>query len=217
MNYSFGAILISGFLLCAGHTALFAQSMSPEPAGDTPPILLRYDAVTFQPASPQTGEKLTLRIQTNEQLASAEVRWSVNGNPVETSLFDGSSESVELNTPLKSGDVIEVEVIPSSTSGIEGRTIQKKTVCRKAPPTLKLVEQKIEGNTYSARIEAKDPEDQPVALSIEGPPGMAIDDKGAITWKLTEKTSGKFDVKVTGKDKEGGKAELTYSFRVSRK
>ncbi len=178
--------------------------------------MLLKDAVKFHPASPETGDKLTVQIKMTEQMSSAEVRWSVNGEESETANYDGSAESVELNKAIKSGDVIEVEVIPYSMSGVAGRPIQKKVTCRKAPPTLKLVDQKVEKNIYSARVEVKDPEDQPVTLSIEGPAGMTIDNSGAITWKLTDKTSGKFDVKVTAVDQAGGKAVLTYSFRITR-
>ena len=46
---------------------------------------------------------------------------------------------------------------------------------------------------------------------------MTIDNNGAITWKITESTTGKFDVKVTATDNVGGRAVLDYSFRISRK
>ncbi len=218
MNNKFGAILIGAFLLILmGQTGLFAQEPVTQSPAEVSPILLPRDAVKFQPASPETGDKLALVVKMSEKISSAEIRWSVNGDHHDTVYDDGSGESVELDKAIKSGDVIEVEVIPYDMSGTPGRTVQKKVVCRKAPPTLKLVHQKVEKDTYSALVEVKDPEDQPVSLSIEGPPGMTIDNSGAITWKITEKTTGKFDVQVTGADNAGGKATLNYSFRISRK
>jgi hypothetical protein len=217
MHDKFGGLLISGFLLLMGQTGLFAQEPIPQSPGGSQPVLLSKDAVKFQPASPETGDKLTVQIKMSEQVSSAELRWSINGEHFDTVFYDGAAGSVELNKAIKSGDVIEVEVIPYDLSGTAGRAIRKKVVCRKGPPTIKLAEQKIEGNVYRAKIEARDPEDQPVSLSVDGPEGMVIDHKGAITWNITEKTTGRFDVKVTAKDKDGGKAVLNYSFRISRK
>ena len=44
----------------------------------------------------------------------------------DTMNYDGSGESVELNKPIKSGDVIEVEVTPYDLSGTPGRSIKKR-------------------------------------------------------------------------------------------
>jgi len=217
MNNKFGAVLIGAFfLILMGQIGLFAQEPTTQSPESATPVFLPKDAVRFQPANPETGDKLALIIKMTEQIPSVEVRWSVNGDHFDTVHYDGSGESVELNRPIKSGDEIEAEVIPYDLSGTPGMAVQKKVVCRKAPPTLKLVRQKIEKDTYTAVIEVKDPEDQPVSLAIEGPPGMTIDNNGAITWKITEKTTGKYDVKVTGTDNVGGRAVLSYSFRISR-
>jgi hypothetical protein len=210
-------IIISFFLSPMGQTVLFAQTPTPESPGVGPPILLTKNSIKFHPAAPETGDKLTLQIKMNERVASAEIRWSVNGDPLETVLYDGSAESVGLNKEIKSGDVIQAEVIPYDMVGAAGIPISKKVICRKAPPTMKLVEQKIDGNVYSAKVEAKDPEGEPLTLTVTGPQGMVIDQKGAISWKFSQTTSGKFDVKVTAKDKTGGRAELAYSFRISRR
>lgn len=218
MNHKFTIIVISAlFLFLIGETGLFAQTPAPESPVDKPPILFGKDSVKFHPAAPETGDKLTLRIKMNEQTASAEIRWSINGEHFDTMFYDGAAESVELNKAIKSGDVIEAELIPYDMSGVAGVPIKKKVVCRKAPPTLRFAGQKIDGNIYRAKVEAKDTEGEPVTLSIDGPDGMVINQQGAITWKFGEKTSGKFEVKVTAKDKTGGQTQLSYSFRISRR
>jgi len=217
MHHKFGAFLISGFLLFMAQSGLCDQEPIPESPADERPVLLANDAVKFQPAAPETNDKLTVQIRTNEQISSADVIWSINGEQLDTMFYDGGAGSVELKKAIKSGDVIEVQVIPYDMSGTAGKPINKKVVCRKAPPTLKLTEQKIQGNVYRAKIEAQDPEGAPVFLTVAGPAGMVIDEKGAITWKLTEKTAGKFDVKVTAQDTTGGRVELAYSFQISRR
>ena len=166
---------------------------------------------------PESGDKHSLKIEKSDNVASAEVRWSINDQYVETSHYDGIAESVPLHADIKSGDVIEAVVTPFHPSGGGGQPVARKVGCRKPAPTLKLADQKIEGNLYTAKVIATDSEGAPLTLSVSGPPGMAIDPKGTITWKMSETASGSFNIKVTAKDETGSQAELTYSFRVTRR
>jgi hypothetical protein len=209
--------LISGLCVCAVVTASYGQIGAVEPSGESVPVLLKSDALSFQPAMPETGDKLSLKIKKSDNVSSAEVTWSINGEYVETSQYDGIAESVPLQAKIKGGDMIEVAVKPFHPSGVAGQPVTRKVTCRKPAPTLKLTDQRIEGNLYTAKVVATDPEGGPLTLSVAGPPGMAIDPKGTITWKMTETTSGNFNVKVTAKDEAGSQAELTYSFRVTRR
>ncbi len=210
--------LISGLCICAITSVSFGQVETDEPAQPAaPPIVLKPDAVVFQPSSPGTGDKLSLKIKKSDDLASAEVKWSINGEYIETSHYDGFVESIPLNAKIKAGDVIEAVVTPRSLSGVEGQPVLKKVTCRRPAPVLKVADQKIEGNLYTAKVVATDLEGGPLTLSLSGPPGMVMDSKGTITWKMSENTSGDFNVKVTAKDQAGGQSELTYSFRITRR
>lgn len=209
--------LIGGLCACAVATASYGQIGAVEPSRETAPALLKSDALSFHPAMPETGDQLSLKIKKDDNVASAEVKWSINNEYVETSHYDGIAESVPLHAKIKSGDVIEVVVTPFHTSGVAGKPVSRKVGCRKPAPTLKLAEQKIEGNLYIAKVIASDEDGSPLTLSVSGPPGMAIDPAGTITWKMSETTSGSFNIKVIAKDKTGSQAELTYSFRVTRR
>ncbi len=209
--------LICGFCICAVATASFGQVEADETSKPAAPILLKPDSLAFQPAMPESGDKLSLKIKKSEDVASAEVKWSINGEYAETSHYDGIVEAVPLQAKIKAGDVIEVVVTPYHPSGTEGQPVSRKVGCRKPAPTLKLADQKIDGNLYTAKVEATDPEGGPLSLTVSGPPGMVIDPKGTITWKMSETTAGSFNIKVIAKDQAGSQAELNYSFRVTRR
>jgi hypothetical protein len=170
---------------------------------------------SFDPPLPETGSKLKLRLKL-ESAARAEVRWSINGEEVETLDYDGLAGFVPLGKPIKAEDRISVTVIPFDASGSTGNELKKTVVCGNAPPLLRVANQNLTRDTYTAKIEARDPENDPVTLSLEGPPGMLIDQKGNVTWKIGPTTSGSFTVVVTGKDEKGGQGVLTYSIGIRR-
>jgi hypothetical protein len=170
---------------------------------------------SFDPPMPETGAKLKLHLKL-ESAARAEVRWSINGEEVETLDYDGLAGLVSLSKPIRAEDRIGVTVIPFDASGTPGTELKKTVVCGNAPPMLRVANQNLSGDTYTAKIEAKDPENDAVTLSLEGPPGMRIDQKGNVAWKIGPGTSGSFTVVVTGKDDKGGQGVLTYSIGIRR-
>ncbi len=178
----------------------------------TPPFV---SDLRFEPERPETGEKIKLYLKLNNAIR-AELRWSVNDKEVELTDYNGVQDHVVFDKELKGGDVLKVSVTPFNDMGDEGKTLEKKLKFRDSPPLLKLVGQELKGSTYTAKVEAKDPEDKPVKLSVEGPKGMQIDQEGNITWKMESGTQGKFPVKVTGTDEKGAQAVLTYSITIRR-
>lgn len=193
-----------------GAAVAFGQTQeepTPEPA--------RITDLKLDPERPETGAHLRVVIKMTGTVR-AEVRWTLNGEEVELADYDGLSGFVDFTRPIKSGDRIEVSVTPFDFSQAPGPTASKEIVCGNAPPALKLVKQELTGYNYHARVEAKDPESGPVVLSLEGPPGMRIDQKGNVTWNIGTQSSGHFQVKVTAKDQEGATAILTYSIEIGR-
>jgi hypothetical protein len=169
----------------------------------------------FEPERPETGEKIKLYLKLNNAIR-AELRWSVNDNEVELTDYNGVQDHVVFDKKLKGGDVLKVSVTPFNELGEEGKSLEKKLKFADSPPLLKLLDQNLKGSTYTAKVEAKDPEDKPVKLSIEGPKGIQIDQKGNITWKMASGTQGKFPIKVIGTDEKGAQAQLTYTITIRR-
>lgn len=65
---------------------------------------------------------------------------------------------------------------------------------------------------YQYRIDARDPDGDPLAVTHDGPPGMTVSSNGLLTWTPT--TLGPAAVRVTVMDGRGGVAEQTFSITV---
>ena len=140
----------------------------------------------------------------------------MNDEEVELTDYDGVRDHVVFDKHLKAGDVLKVSVTPFNALGEEGKTLEKTLKLRDSPPLLKLLDQNLKGSVYTAKVEAKDPEDKPIKLKIEGPKGMEIDQEGNITWKMEGGTQGKFPVRITGTDEKGAQAVLSYTISIRR-
>lgn len=169
----------------------------------------------FEPERPETGEKVKVYLKLNNAIR-AELRWSVNDQEVDLTDYDGVQDHVVFDKELKAGDVLKVSVTPFNEQGEEGKPLEKKLQVRDSPPTLRLLRQELKGSTYTAKVEAKDPEEKPVKLSVEGPKGMEIDQEGNITWKMEQGTQGKFPIRIVGKDEKGAQAELSYTITIRK-
>ncbi len=81
-----------------------------------------------------------------------------------------------------------------------------------APPVVKLGEQKLVGNTYTAHLSAEDPEGGPVTFTInEAPSGLTVDANGNITWKVGAGVEGSFPVKISVKDEKGAESIISFT------
>jgi len=201
-------------LIFLGTAVSFGQSdeegtpqLTPEPA--------RITDLRFDPERPETGSNLKVLIKMAGAVR-AEVRWSLNEEEVDLVDFDGLSDHVAFDRPIKSGDKIEVSATPFDLAQAPGQTVTKEVVCGNAAPNLRLVKQEMVGHNYTARVVATDPEETPVNLTLEGPPGMRIDQKGNVNWSIGAQTSGQFQVKIMAKDEEGATAVLSYSIQIGR-
>ncbi|MBI4963374.1 MAG: hypothetical protein HY913_08855 [Desulfomonile tiedjei] len=181
----------------------------------TAPEAAQVTELKLDPERPETGSRLKAFIKMSGAVR-AEVRWSLNGEEVDLVDYDGLSGHVDFAKPLRAGDKVAVAVTPFDVSQAPGNTATREVVCINAAPNLRLVKQEIVGYNYRAQVEAKDPENEPLELTIEGPPGMAIDPKGHVSWTIGTQTSGQFQIKVSAKDKEGATAILTYSIQIGR-
>lgn len=173
--------------------------------------------IRTDPASPRTGDKIRLLFKPSEELVRAEITWTINGNVVGSSNYDISHTDMELNHPIKAGDVVVATITPYEAGGSEGKKLEHRFVCGNAPPILTVTNQAIAADgLYTAKVEAKNPQGGPVKLKLEeGPPGLTMDPEGNIRWKVDQRTSGKHSVKVVGEDADGQKTFLTYQVGIS--
>jgi hypothetical protein len=137
-------------------------------------------------------------------------RWKINNLVVQESW-----ESV-LDCPFKHGDIIEVEVTPSDGS-FGGSPARHSTLAGNAAPTLKLSEQTMDNDgRYQARMEAKDPEGDPITFALKsGPQGMTVDPTaGTLLWSVQPGTEGDFAIQVCARDAKGAETILNYQIKT---
>jgi len=205
--------LIACLILTATNAAM-AQQAAEAPTEETPP---GKPQIAFEPANPLSGDRLKLRVTLGEGTLWAVVHWKLNDAPAGEYRMGQNDTQVPFEGKLAAGDMIEASVIPYSFFSVEGEAASIKLKVNKAPPDLKLVSQDITGSVYRAVVKVHDQEGGPISLTLkEGPPGMTLTQDGKITWRFDQKTSGRFSVAVSAKDKFGCEAVLSYSFGVKR-
>lgn len=209
-------VLLSICLLILSISPAAAQEPSSEEQAPAAEAMPEVTGVVFDPANPATGAKLKVRFKYKEPAVEARVKWTVNDADLGSGKHDGISTEAQLDKDLKEGDVVKVEIIPFDGGGTEGQPVTKSVTIANAPPDMQFIYGRLEGEVYRAKVQAKDPEGGPVSFTVEGPAGMKIDQKGNITWKLTPRTAGSFDIRVVAKDEKGLEAVLTYSIGLRR-
>jgi hypothetical protein len=117
-----------------------------------------------------------------------------------------------LTHPFKRGDFVELDVIPN-----EGGMRSNSVFVGNAPPTVQLKNQQIDGHgTYTAQLEAADPESDPVTLILKnGPPGMELDQTSrAIRWKVPSDAKGVYGIEVSAMDPQGDESMLSFQVKI---
>lgn len=177
----------------------------------------RVKDLKFIPERPETGDFLKLQISLEGSAIRAEVKVFNNNDEVVATYYDGIAEYFDVGDRFKAGDKVRAQVVPLSSDGLAGDSKSLTVEIVNAPPSAKLVDQKITGNTYSAHIEAKDPEGDPITYSIkQGPPGLVVDQNGNLDWKIGQTTSGSFPIAISVKDSRGAEVVMSYTIGVRR-
>ena len=207
---------IAGLIVALLVMSAAAYAQVDSTTGEADPFA-RIAAATFEPSRPVTGDKLKLKVKLGGNALRAEVQWSINGEEIQLSDIDEFNQDAELDRAITAGDRVDVSITPFDAEGGEGRNGRKQIVIGNAVPVVKLGDQKIVGDMYSAKLEVIDPEGEKVSLRLQkGPKGMKISPDGLITWKFGKDANGKFDVKVSAKDRRGAEAVIMYSFTIRR-
>jgi len=166
-------------------------------------------SIQFSPERPIAGEPIKVQIAFGEPDVGEiplRYRWKVNNEAVQES----NSNSLAFQT--KRGDRIEVAVFGGAFQD-EIRAIRANIVVENAPPAIKKVEDHLAVNgEYIARLEASDPDGDPVVLNLQqGPKGMSLDGgRNELRWTVPEGTAGSFPVEVVATDPAGATTVFSY-------
>lgn len=128
--------------------------------------------------------------------------WSINGQHV-----GSGSDSI---SGFKRGDKIAVKITPyDGKKPGQSRTLNVD-IQNSTPKVSESKEPKYDGKTFTAQINASDPDGDTLSYELlSGPEGMTIDkNSGMVNWSLKENNTGDYPINVKITDGRGG--ETTY-------
>ena len=173
---------------------------------NAPPELSR---VKIMPEIFKPGDTLNVEASgsdIDEDPVTITYEWMKNGEPA------GNGKRLEI--PLKRGDKISIKVTPYDGE-VYGTSVVLQREIQNMPPMI--TEDKnfnFDGKIYTYQVKATDPDGDPLIYNLkQAPKGMVIDKTGLITWKVSEKESGRFPVTVQVTDGHGG--EVLYNLDIT--
>jgi len=174
---------------------------------NTPPVIIISE---LSPAQPKADSHFTVTIKAKDvdnDVINYKYKWTVNDT------FAG--ELPYLNTELRSGDKVAVEITPYDKDD-SGRTVRMTKKVLNSFPVFSESEPVFDGTLYKYQVEATDPDNDVLAFKLEkGPEGMTIDpERGLITWKVKPEDKGYHDIEVRVTDNNGGSLFIPFTTRI---
>jgi hypothetical protein len=133
--------------------------------------------------------------------------WSINGQPA-----GSGNDSV---SGFKRGDKVVVKITPFEGKKPGSPRTLTVDVQNTTPKVSESKEPKYDGKTFTAQINASDPDGDVLSYELlSGPEGMIIDkNSGMVNWPLKGNNSGDYPVKVKISDGHGG--EIIYQLTAT--
>ncbi len=136
---------------------------------------------------------------------------------VDSKEIEGIDSDTLPNRFLKKGIDIHVEVIPSDEESTGASLISPKvTIANSAPIITSNPPTSVNGDRYTYRVIANDPDGDTITYSLENAPeGMTIDRRtGTVNWQLTPDSRGEYTFSIIAEDADGAKGiqTVTVSF-----
>jgi hypothetical protein len=177
---------------------------------NTPPVIIISELL---PAKPKVDSNFTVTIKTKDidnDAINYTYKWTVND------IF--ASELPYLNTELKSGDKVAVEITPYDKDD-SGRTVR---ITKKVLNSLPLFEESkpfLDDNIYKYQVAVTDPDNDVLTFKLDkGPEGMTIDPaSGLITWEVKPEDKGYHDIEVRVTDNNSGSLLIPITTRIGFK
>ncbi len=174
----------------------------------------RIVSLKLLPVSPRKGDELHVEVEA-ERNSDAPVtfsyQWSVNGDILNTE--DGPN----LKMPFVKGDKVVVTITPEE-AGVQGVPLIQTTIIGNSPPVVSpaLTDATIAGNHYSGKIQAQDPDGDPLTYTLlEGPKGMTVNQKtGVITWDFQPEDAGMHTLSISVKDNDNAEVIMSLPLKL---
>jgi hypothetical protein len=133
--------------------------------------------------------------------------WFRNGEPA------GEGDTI---SEFRRGDKLSVKIIPFDDKDYGSPKTLSMEINNCPPKINEYKEIKFDGNTYIGKIEASDPDGDPLTYSIKSaPPDMTVDPStGLVKWNVPPDFKGKASFTASVADGHGGEATQDLSFGI---
>jgi hypothetical protein len=180
--------------------------------GNRPPKVV---AVAFKDPYIRRGIDIEVTPEAEDpdyDLLSFRYHWFVNGEKQDD--LDGP---VLPGDRFRKGDRIDLRVVPFDGKAEGPSFFGDPFTVPNAPPrfvTTPPLAFKAHVYTYAAR--AEDPDGDPLTYTLEaGPAGMAIDDRGGVSWTIAREQAGVHTVRIVATEAEGLRAVQEFSVTIT--
>lgn len=179
---------------------------------NSPPVI---QEVWIEPKIPSVRESLKAHIKgydADGDFIYYTYRWERNGHPIE----DVYGEILDKGY-FKKGDNITVTVTPDDKESFGNSKKSVPVIISNSPPQIISTPPiSIEGVRYLYKVEAIDPDNDPITFTLKrGPKGMKIDKKtGQIIWDIKNEDKGSHFIEIEVTDDEGAKCIQNYTLVV---
>ncbi|MGH7255236.1 MAG: Ig domain-containing protein, partial [Nitrospirales bacterium] len=169
-------------------------------------------SLVLDPDPIRLGEPVTVQVEgfdADNDPVSYTFKWWKNFEPI----YEGDEATFQ-TTGVARGDVLVVQAVPRDSEEIgKGMYSEPMGIGNRAPVITSVPPLAITDGRYRYRVQAKDPDDDPLTFALaQAPPGMTIDPgTGLVLWQITAQTTGSFPVRVAVEDGQGGQAYQEFT------
>lgn len=176
--------------------------------GETAPQIV---SATFV-AGAGNGEDISVNVSTVDadgDPVTVEYAWTINGQP--------AGNGVRIQKATRRGDFVTVTLTPFDGK-VRGRSVTLRSQINNSPPSIEgVVDVRHEGNLYTARVQAQDPDGEPIRYAlVSGPNGMTVDaTEGTIVWNMPPDFKGRAVFMVSARDRSGAQSTYAATIEIS--
>lgn len=183
----------------------------PMPVGNRAPLIR---SVRLQPANPDVTRTLSVQVDAKDpegEDVDVDVQWIVDGREL-----PGAGETTLELADLRRGAAVQVRVRVSDPGGESVESTSEPLTLGNADPRF-LTDPKAVRRLDGLRVEAEDPDGDPVSFRVEGaPPGVTLDPRGVFHYAGSEdEKGGKYRMKIFAEDGNGGQARMELPLDIS--
>lgn len=176
------------------------------------------ETVSVEPKVPYASDSLKALVTSSDKdgdFIYFSYQWEKNG----VLLAEERGETLERGR-FKKGDAVRVIVTPDDreASGTPKKS-EPVTLSNSPPIIVSTPPNSVKGNAYMYQVNAKDPDEDPVAFKLKsGPKGMEINkETGLLRWNIQKEDKGSHPVEIEVSDKDGAKSVQRYVLEVDFK